>query len=213
LKILVLFLLIGSVVACPPDEVFRKDLKMGLFGYLNNPAESILTIYEVKDLITLYLTADLASADCTAITGAESHLPISIILDKIQFADIEFVPRCSDGTIYGECSSTKPKFCYSGTLKEMCSGPDGLLGTSDDCGCSQYQTCLGDGTCYSSTVPCVADSDCGTETLVGTAQCNGMALEQDYIDFTCVDSGLPTAYCDMKTAKKVIDNCSQSCGC
>ncbi len=46
---------------------------------------------------------------------------------------------CSDNTLYGSCSATKPKYCSSGTLIDKCS----------TCGCSTGQTCQADGSCKS----------------------------------------------------------------
>jgi len=47
---------------------------------------------------------------------------------------------CSDGTAYGSCSTTKPKYCNSGTLVDKC----------DICGCASG-TCQADGSCSSVT--------------------------------------------------------------
>ena len=45
--------------------------------------------------------------------------------------------ECSDGTIYGECSSNKPKYCDNGNLIDRCSV----------CGCPSDYECQSDGTC------------------------------------------------------------------
>ncbi len=45
---------------------------------------------------------------------------------------------CSDGTAYGECSATLPKYCSAGTLVDNCSG----------CGCSAGQNCSQTGACF-----------------------------------------------------------------
>ncbi len=44
---------------------------------------------------------------------------------------------CSDGTAYGQCSTTKPKYCNNGTLVNQCS----------TCGCSSGQSCQSNGSC------------------------------------------------------------------
>lgn len=44
---------------------------------------------------------------------------------------------CSDGTVYGECSQTKPKYCQNGILINHCKY----------CGCISGQICESDSTC------------------------------------------------------------------
>ncbi len=44
---------------------------------------------------------------------------------------------CTDGTQYGQCSTTRPLFCSNGNLIDQCS----------TCGCASGQTCQPDGTC------------------------------------------------------------------
>ena len=56
------------------------------------------------------------------------------------------IQSCSDGTIYGECSSTIPKSCSDGNLIDDC----------NVCGCeSDLQECKADGKCYA--LPVEAD--------------------------------------------------------
>ena len=52
--------------------------------------------------------------------------------------DSECIPaRCSDMTSYGECSTTKPKYCDNGTLIDNC----------QVCGCESGYECQTDGNC------------------------------------------------------------------
>jgi parallel beta-helix repeat protein len=51
--------------------------------------------------------------------------------------EIYTIDMCSDGTPYGECSKTKPKFCQDGTLIDNC----------QVCGCPVSQKCQTDGNC------------------------------------------------------------------
>ncbi len=46
---------------------------------------------------------------------------------------------CSDGTAEGNCSSTKPKYCYRSNLIDNC----------QECGCSSGYVCSGNGRCES----------------------------------------------------------------
>ena len=48
--------------------------------------------------------------------------------------------KCADGTNYSQCSTTRPKFCNTGTLINKCS----------DCGCPNNGQCQPDGSCISS---------------------------------------------------------------
>ena len=47
------------------------------------------------------------------------------------------VPRCSDGTVYGECSASRPFYCYAGQLISRCGY----------CSCPDAYSCEGDGNC------------------------------------------------------------------
>jgi len=60
------------------------------------------------------------------------------------YTETEFpYQECSDGTLYGSCSATKPLYCSSGTLISSCS----------QCGCPLGQACQLDGTCTFAIVP------------------------------------------------------------
>jgi hypothetical protein len=50
--------------------------------------------------------------------------------------------KCADGTIFGQCSAIKPKYCNNGTLQNKCS----------TCGCPSNQACQSDGSCKTVTV-------------------------------------------------------------
>lgn len=57
-------------------------------------------------------------------------------------------PTCSDGTVYGFCSATKPKYCNSGTLVDNCL----------QCGCPSVQACNSStNQCYTSSSNVTAD--------------------------------------------------------
>ena len=47
------------------------------------------------------------------------------------------VQKCTDGTLYGQCSVNKPKYCESGNLIDKCNA----------CGCPQNQNCISLGSC------------------------------------------------------------------
>jgi hypothetical protein len=52
---------------------------------------------------------------------------------------VEAPKTCTDGTSYGSCSSTKPKYCNEGVLIDGCS----------QCGCLGEDECQPDGSCES----------------------------------------------------------------
>jgi hypothetical protein len=75
------------------------------------------------------------------------------------------VQKCSDGTSYGSCNtSTKPKYCSSGTLINKCS----------QCGCSSG-TCQADETCQQINIMSSADFN----TAVGTNKLQ-LATQEGY---------------------------------
>jgi hypothetical protein len=55
---------------------------------------------------------------------------------------LDTLKKCSDGTLFGECSKTKPFFCDNGVLKSNC----------NKCGCSNDLECLENGECSSKQV-------------------------------------------------------------
>jgi hypothetical protein len=211
LLIILVLLSIGTAAACPSGDVFTHQIKKSLFNYLQNPASSRLTLYELKDILTVYLGDDFESENCSQVIGNESGLPISTILAKANAISDEAIPRCSDGTMYGECSVNLPKFCYSGMLKYMCYGPDHIAGTSDDCGCPEYQTCDTDGSCRKSDISCYSDEDCGTSMFVGGKYCQGGDVYRDYINFTCISPGTASSHCTYANENILIESCPVDC--
>ncbi|MBU3940590.1 MAG: hypothetical protein KKH88_01545 [Nanoarchaeota archaeon] len=51
-------------------------------------------------------------------------------------------PACSDGTLFGQCTETRPYICQAGELVENC----------QVCGCPRNRACKPDGTCLASKV-------------------------------------------------------------
>ncbi|MFH1505644.1 MAG: NosD domain-containing protein, partial [archaeon] len=70
--------------------------------------------------------------------GYPTHYIITGPGDGIDWNPVgSFIPTCSDGTVYGECSSAKPKYCDDGILINKC----------QQCGCPKKQWCKMDGSC------------------------------------------------------------------
>ena len=64
---------------------------------------------------------------------------------------------CMDGTPFGECSTNKPAYCDStgSLLEDYCFGPDGIVGSGDDCGCPVPLSCQADGRCLIGEPPSI----------------------------------------------------------
>jgi hypothetical protein len=56
---------------------------------------------------------------------------------RFLYINYTLISMCSDGTLYGSCSATQPKYCDAGVLVDRC----------DLCGCPTGYECQSDGTC------------------------------------------------------------------
>ncbi len=92
---------------------------------------------------------------------------------------------CSDGTVYGDCSSTNPKYCDNGTIIDNC----GL------CGCDQG-VCQEDGGCV---IPTCSD---GTEY----GQCS--STKPKYCDNGTLVDKCTLCGCSQGTCSVINDTCS-----
>jgi hypothetical protein len=197
-------------IACPDSKNFRLEVKKGLFQYLSDPNTSTLNISELTDVVEFYLSNPNTSAqDCGIITGSNSGTLLSEILGKTDAISEDIIPLCADGTMYGECSFEKPKFCYSGSLTFMCTGPDGMPGTIDDCGCpNSLEVCKKDGTCQIADIACTVNTDCGPDLFTGEFYCIGNSVYRDYMKWTCSNPGTPVAECSYLTEQKLVEACT-----
>src|SRR3989344_3688464 len=160
--LLSIFTSISYAEICEVDrakDILRKNLYLHLTS-----SSSPLTIDEVKDILTFYLTISpgLVTIDCSS-TGLSSNLVISDILaDGESAADV--IPTCSDGTKYGKCSATKPKFCHGGSIKDDCIS----------CGCPSSNSCdNANGNCNPlGGITCFNNLDCGANQFTGNYYCS-----------------------------------------
>ncbi|MFH0929509.1 MAG: PA14 domain-containing protein, partial [Candidatus Aenigmatarchaeota archaeon] len=84
-------------------------------------------------------TADLAAGNhLVRIDYYEDWISARI---KFSYTEPAAVQECSDGTSFGQCSSTKPRYCSQGTLINKCS----------QCGCPSGYECQSDGSCKTPT--------------------------------------------------------------
>jgi len=209
--IIIALLLISMVGACPTDNEFKTELKKGLYSFLSNPETSTIGILEIEDMMIFYLENDVAMHNCSTVTGELTGRQMSVLLGKVQTIDQTVIPRCTDGTFYGDCSANKPRFCYSGLLREMCGGPDMIVGNSDDCGCPEYDSCSTDGTCSTLGISCYSDEDCGTNAPVGDFFCQDSNSYRQYIIFVCEEPGTSSAHCEYSYEDVLEQNCSTTC--
>ena len=159
----VVFLLVIPISYAQTCEVPRtKDvLRENLFLHFTNPASSPLSVSEVRDLLNFYLNIPpgATTADCSA-PGPISSTIISVIVDDGETA-ADVIPTCSsDGTKYGQCSGTKPGYCYGGSIINRCGS----------CGCPSQTSCdTINGNCVpASGIACFTDLDCGTDQFTGS---------------------------------------------
>jgi len=165
-------------------HVYRGYLKQSIFLFLANPGSGslYLNFTELNASIKFFFdkTDVNASVLCDpAETNSSDYdgVNMSMVAQKMMLtSQRNVVPRCSEGTLYGECSDRQPGyFCYSGRLVPMCTGPDRIVGTDDDCGCPAGKTM-----CYDNISVC--DPECFTSDMCPTAgtiyTCKGNLLRQ-----------------------------------
>ncbi|MEK6984683.1 MAG: Ig-like domain-containing protein [Nanoarchaeota archaeon] len=176
-------------------EVLRKNI----FLHLTSPGASPLTLAEIKDLLEFFLgiPAGRITVDCSG-QGTISNQPISTIIEDGDSAP-NTIPSCSDGTKYGECSSTKPSYCYG----------DSLINKCNTCGCPSSYSCGADGRCNPSgmNITCYADLDCGTSQFTGAYYCSGNFVARDYLNYTCSNPGTIGSNCISSASPLMLTYC------
>src|SRR3989344_5735686 len=199
--LIIIFLVIFASVARAQDICdignIKKVLRKVLYFYFINPQDSPLSLNELKDLLVFYLgiKEQVGQVDCS-VTGSISNSSISSIIDS-GWNVTDTIPTCADGTKYGECSTFKPKYCYTGSLLHRC----------DYCGCPSPSQCSTSGKCGNAT--CSSDLDCGESGFVRFNHCLDGKLYRNYDNITCLNS-----QCSNETVTVLIDDCkSKGEGC
>jgi len=140
--IAILLLSIHAVAAQNCETaIIKSALRKALFDYFDNPPSAQMSVEKLRDLLNFYLTIPDQNiiVNC-AVQGGETGIKMHSIVNEADRVVTEF-PPCVDGTIYGECSDTRPQYCYSGELLDKCS----------ICGCPAGLTCS-DNTCIEQQV-------------------------------------------------------------
>jgi hypothetical protein len=136
-----------------------------------------------------YLWNCLAYDNASQSSWAQQNWTLNIVQQDI-------ISNCSDGTLYGECSSTKPLYCSNGNLVNNCSY----------CNCSSG-TCQSDGSCKI--------SDNGGGGGGGGAPENQTNATNDATNTTINGSDTSKDVCGdgVCSVTEKAGECCQDCGC
>ena len=101
---------------CTSSEI-KDALRKALFDYFGSPADSKLSVNEIKDFLHFYISIDTnqLTVDCSG-SGPFSGKPYYLMLGVAKNMERK-IPTCGDGTEYGKCSSSG-MYCYGGKLAE-----------------------------------------------------------------------------------------------
>jgi len=156
--------------------IVKSALRKALFDYFQHPATATLPPAKIRDLLKFYLSISQGqiTVNCGSVQGRETGINMELLVNQAN-AIVRALPKCSDGTLYGECSTSKPKYCYAGSLLNRC----GL------CGCAANSTCRFDGSCLlnvskppvsnisNQTTPPPAGNGTNQTMFCGDKICNG----------------------------------------
>lgn len=100
-----------------------------------------------------------------------------------------------------ECSSAEPR---EGMCEiESTQWTNNQFFEECDFGCSN-------GEC-SSEIECYSDSDCPADGWVGSRFCSGGDVHQTYRDYTCINDGSPSSYCQVTDTEEEFRDCNNGC--
>jgi hypothetical protein len=205
LLLMVLFLLLFSTVSyaqvCEVSKI-KEVLRKILYLYFTDPKSSPLTLNEVKDMLVFYLSisSQNLTVDCSAV-GTTSNRPI---YDVVSVGDTvtDTIPSCADATKYGECSKSRPAYCYAGVLYAKC----------DLCGCPSNSVCGKSGKCetIAQNITCFKDIDCGQSTFIGDYYCTNNYIIKDYVNYSCLNPETADSKCVSSKAAILLEYCNPS---
>lgn len=217
--IIVVFLLFSSNVAYAQTcetSIVKSALKKALFEYFKDPSLSPLEVTKIRDLLTFYLNIAEGEINVNCnVQGGETGIVMDEIVSEAR-AIVAIIPTCSDGTEYGECSASKPRYCYDGNLLNRC----GI------CGCDNNDTCNNNGECIiieeppteppvndTPNITCSLDSDCGVSGFTSSNYCKETSLNwsevvRDHINFTCLNPRIISSSCSSIITSPSIEDCT-----
>ena len=187
---------------CDVSDV-KTSLKKSLKEFFSDPTNTPVNIQKIRDLLVFYISLPPGpTTDCGAV-GAQSGTTIKKII--VETAPLPSIPTCSDGTEYGECSGSKPKYCLIGFVANKC----GI------CGCPIGLVCQSNGACGTNvSIACGTNGDCGISKFSGITYCGANKTVMDnYTAYTCVNPGTPSSFCKTNTTAMVNKTCglNQTC--
>ena len=204
-----LFLLLVSIVnaeICEVDRI-KQVLKKILFLYYTEPDSVPLTKDEVKDVLVFYLSINdqNITIDCSAF-GSRSNRQISDVVNAGENV-ADKIPACADGTKYGECSKSRPAYCYAGAIYQKC----GLCGCPTNSVCGKSDKC----STTAQNITCFKDIDCGQTSFIGNYYCLNNYIYKNYINYTCLNPGTSSSGCAVINGTYILAYCNpnlnQSC--
>ncbi len=184
---------IVSAEVCTETEVLGC-LRAGLYNFFIN---SQYDAADLRDLLSFYLNDMTITGNC-AQQGSETGKTMTEIMAGIDCTD---VPTCTDGTIFGECSSTQPLYCYGGELVINC----------DLCSCGGF-LCDPNAGCTTTDIECGVGSDCGTDDYGEDYICqNGNSYRKYYV-WSCMNPNTLSSSCLPYSGINVLDEiCTNLC--
>ncbi|MCX6802475.1 MAG: C25 family cysteine peptidase [Candidatus Diapherotrites archaeon] len=105
-------------------------------------------------------------------------------------------PQCKDGTIYNQCSTSKPQYCSNGTLINRCSY----------CGCPEGYNCNWDETCAKPS-DC-SETDKGDDPATG-GQTTLLSIQKETDN--CQQGSLKEFYCQNNSIQSQVYDCQVFC--
>ena len=154
----------GKNTTCSVDSDCGTSTYIGDY-YCSTGQESTLHIGDVYRKYHKYECFDAGKNNATCFNWTDSILiddcsaTEQCVEGEAECQIIEQPPinqTCSEGTQYGQCSTTKPKYCINGNLTNNC----------QVCGCNEYYKCL----------KCQADNTCEFKAV---SIATGTAIQQD----------------------------------
>lgn len=187
----ILFSSIVTAQTCEVSQV-RSALKKAAFDYLTDPSTAEMPLAKIKDLLSFYLGLGSTQGSVACDAQISGIVADSLIISRE-------LPKCSDGTEYGECSSFKSKYCYAGSLLHRC----------NYCGCPSASSCSTSGKCeaVAENITCSNDLDCGTPDYIGNHYCSGGNVNRNQTSYTCLSPGTANSSCTSTTTPQLIDSC------
>jgi hypothetical protein len=126
---------------------FKPNIETNQTTTTTNSKRTSTTTSSISSLTTSTTVSTTQSVSTTSITTSSTSISTTqtSISTSSTTSTTTAVSFCSDGTAYGQCSSTKPKYCSNGNLLSKCSV----------CNCPTNYVCQNDDTCKLANSPLI----------------------------------------------------------